>query len=925
MAASYDRTPAATAGGNAFLPVLLLLFVGSGSAALIYEIVWLQMLQLTIGSTGVSLGVLLGTFMGGMCLGSLLLPRFVSRDRHPLVVYAFLEVGIAVIGLLVWVGMPLLSELYSGMFVGGLGGIFLRGLMAAVCLLPPTLLMGATLPAIARWVESTPRGVSWLGFFYGGNIAGAVFGCLLAGFYLLRLYDMLVATLIAMAINIGVAAIALGLAFLLPYHPARAAEATSGKKGNAREPDALPTLDSAGAPNWPVYTAICLSGMAALGAEVVWTRLISLMMGGTVYTFSIILAVFLAALGIGSGVGSFMARGRSPRWALGTFQLLAVAAIAWTSFLLSYSMPYWPIEPAYSQSAWHMFQLDFFRAFWGVFPGAFLWGASFPLALAGISYRSDDPGRIVGRVYAANTLGAIAGALLFSTLIIPSFGTVAAQRCLIMISLVSSVVVLVPLALWKNPLQSAQENMSRVGGMLLQVSLGVVAALLLAAFLAPVPWGMVGYGRQMGSFNSKGGLIEGITRLEDIPEPSGNDDDRQYALYVGEGMNVSVVVSRDTYGNQSFHGAGKVQASNMIKDMRLQRLLGHISAMAVKDPKDVLVVACGAGVTAGSFVVHPEVRNITICDIEPLVPTTVTPMFGKENYNVVTGIKEQNPLTVKYGDVSPKQVHVVYDDGRHFVRTTKQKFDVITSDPIDPWVKGCAAMNTVEYYQMCKDHLNDGGVMTLWIPLYESDDPTIKSILGTFFQVFPNGILFSNDYTAEGYDAVLFGIKDEQNAGYHINLDEWVERLSRPDHAEIVHSLREVGFGRQADSFDEAPYDPEGVVVGMLSTYAGHAAALQEWSADAKINTDRNLRLQYLAGMAFNRQEADIILHEILKWYKFPDDAPENDPDKTLFVGDRQRLNRLRSRLIGANREAFIPRERKQLTENAAGGNPPGW
>ena len=178
-----------------FLPGLLLLFVGSGCAALVYEVVWFQLLQLVIGSSAVSMGVLLGTFMGGMCLGSLLLPRVAAaRDEHPLRLYAYLELGIGVIGLLVLFGMPLLNGAYASLGGTGIAGILLRGVTAGICLLPPTLLMGATLPAISRWVESTPEGVSWLGFFYGGNIAGGVLGSLLAGFYLLRVHDLAFAT-----------------------------------------------------------------------------------------------------------------------------------------------------------------------------------------------------------------------------------------------------------------------------------------------------------------------------------------------------------------------------------------------------------------------------------------------------------------------------------------------------------------------------------------------------------------------------------------------------------------------------------------------------------------------------------------------------------------------------------------------------------
>src|SRR5678809_306554 len=190
-----------------WLPALLLLFIGSGCAALIYEVVWFQLLQLSIGSSAVSLGVLLGIFMGGMCLGSLLLPRYIKPEQHPLRVYAYLELGIGLCGLIVLFAVPVVGDLYTKIAGTGQANLFLRAIVAAIMLLPPTLLMGATLPAIARWVEATPSGVAWLGFFYGGNIAGAVLGCLLAGFYLLRVFDMATATYVAVAFNLAVAAI----------------------------------------------------------------------------------------------------------------------------------------------------------------------------------------------------------------------------------------------------------------------------------------------------------------------------------------------------------------------------------------------------------------------------------------------------------------------------------------------------------------------------------------------------------------------------------------------------------------------------------------------------------------------------------------------------------------------------------------------
>ena len=865
----HDLTPpAGPAAPSRFLPVLLVLFVGSGCAALIYEVVWLQLLQLVIGSTAVSLGVLLGTFMGGMCVGSLLLPRLVSCRRHPLRVYALLELGIGAIGLVVLSGMPSVEQVYIRYAGHGPAGILMRGVAAGVCLLPPTLLMGATLPAIARWVETGPEGVSWLGFFYGGNIAGAVFGCLLAGFYLLRVHDMVTATYVAVALNVTVAASALALAAGPARHEVPADPATKGSTGRVT-----------GA--WPVHLAIALSGMSALGAEVVWTRLLSLVLGGTVYTFSLILAVFLIGLGIGSSLGAFLARrAAAARVALGVCQWLLTTAIAWTAVMISESLPYWPIVPGLSPSPWYTFQLDLVRCLWAVLPPACLWGASFPLALAAVASRGQDPGRLVGGVYAANTIGAITGALVFSLLLVPAIGTAGAERVLIGLAAAAALVALVPL------LRPAPGTVRLGGAAALATAMG--AAGWLAWSVTPVPWVIVAFGRQSANWLARS--APGIVQV--VPDGTGNPD--VFCTYVGEGTSVSVAVTLTKEGVRSFHGAGKAQASTMTADMRLQRMLGHIPALVHKKPKSMLVVACGAGVTAGTFVLHPDVERVVICDIEPLVPTVVTPMFGKENYHVVDGIALENPHTV-----NGKQVEVVYDDGRHFLRTTREKFDIITSDPIDPWVKGCAALNTVEYYRMCRDHLNPGGSVCLWIPLYESNLDTTKSMIATFFQVFPHGILWSNERDGSGYDAILFG----QVEPTVIDVDELQGRLDRPDHQLVKQSLREVGFGEvKAAKAGEVVVREE--AIDLLATYSGQAPLLKEWSRGAQINTDRNLRLQYLAGMWLNSDMGEQILSSILAHYRFPDQT---------FVGSREGVQALKQALNeeGRGKSTIDPPEAK--------------
>ena len=311
---------------------------GSGAAALIYEVVWQQLLQLVIGSSTVSLGVLLGIYMGGMCLGSLAAARLFSTRRHPLRVYAGLEAAIGVMGLVLLVAMPLVSRVYAA--VGGIGplGVFMRALIAGVCLLPPTFAMGATLPVVARWAGATPAGRAWLGLFYAGNLAGAVFGCLLAGFYLLRVYDMVVTTYVAAGLNATVALIAWAASRREDVRASTDAITPGGSLPIEARPSS--TQRAAGGSVVSI-SPLPLSGFCALAAEVLWTRMLALTFGATVYTFSIVLAVFLVGLGLGSPAGAVLGR-RLPRAeaGLGWCQIGTVACIAWSAYALATVLPF---------------------------------------------------------------------------------------------------------------------------------------------------------------------------------------------------------------------------------------------------------------------------------------------------------------------------------------------------------------------------------------------------------------------------------------------------------------------------------------------------------------------------------------------------------------------------------------------------------
>jgi spermidine synthase len=359
---------------------------------------------------------------------------------------------------------------------------------------------------------------------------------------------------------------------------------------------------------------------------------------------------------------------------------------------------------------------------------------------------------------------------------------------------------------------------------------GAVLATVLVTWSVPaVPWQLIAFGRRLAT-----------TTGTWVPQ------------YVGEGMNSSIAYTKYDNVTTYFHVAGKTEASAEPQDMRLQRLLGHLPALLHSKPRSVLVVGCGAGVTAGSFVVHPEVEHITICEIEPLIPPASAKYFAHENHNVM-----HDPRT-----------RIVYDDARHYILTSTEKFDIITSDPIHPWVKGIAPLYSTEYFELVKKHLNPGGFVTQWVPLYESNIETVQSEVATFFEAFPNGTVWGNLNTdGQGYDTVLVG----QVEPLKINVDAMQERLDRPEYKPVVASMREVGY-------DSA--------IELLSTYAVQASDLRGWLRNAQINRDRNLRLQYLAGMGLNQYLAPVIYEQMLQAGSFP---------SNIFTGSGETLRALQA------------------------------
>jgi spermidine synthase len=285
-------------------------------------------------------------------------------------------------------------------------------------------------------------------------------------------------------------------------------------------------------------------------------------------------------------------------------------------------------------------------------------------------------------------------------------------------------------------------------------------------------------------------------------------------------------------------------------------MLGHLATLLAAEPRNALVIGLGAGITAGAVSADPSVRRVVVAELEPLVPQVASAFFDEQNYYVTVD----------------EQVDIRIDDGRHFLATTAERFDAITSDPLDPWVKGAAALYTREFWQLCKDRLNDGGVVTAFVQLYETTEDAVRSELATFVDVFPNAALFANTVDGVGYDAVLVGRKSDEP----IDVARLLQRLESAEYERVAASLRAIGFDSGLD---------------LMSTLAADADSLAPWLEGAERNTDRNLRLQYLAGRGLNVFAADAIFAKLAEH--------GTSGVRELFSGTPAQLEELRQRMAG--------------------------
>jgi len=703
-------------------------FFLSGAAALIYEVTWARTLSLVFGGSHLAVTTVLTVFMGGLALGSALLGRRADRSSRPLRLYGFLEIGVAA-GAALFMGLIGLYPAVYPVLARAVGNdhvalTVLRALFGALAMIVPTTLMGGTLPVLAR-LTSAREGVlrRRVAALYAINTLGAVAGVLVAGFFLLATIGVRATVGLAAAINICVGAAALVLSSRTtgrsPAAPAAQAPRTTGESPTAAVEGVPP-----GAPSLPVERLVLwgigISGFCALGYEVLWTRALAMVVGTSAYNFAIILAAFLTGIALGSAIyagrrsPTAPGPGRSPLLAFGLIEAAMGAAALGVTVLMG-RLPEHAVqlqtlflgERAAEITARQWSSIVVALAYMIV--PALLSGAAFPMAASIVAARRRRIGGAVGDVAMFNTIGAIAGSAVSGFALIHLFGI---ERSLLL---------LVTLNVGLGAVLVAGATSRRAAIATGAAAAGVLALLATGAggnLLWNPRYFAIFMNNQREVFESGARIARGL-ELVDV-------------LYYHEGANETISVIRPRGGEQRFVVNARIEATTTPADVQCQYALGHVPMLLHPHPRRVFVLGTGSGMTLGATTVHPEVESVVLAEIEPAVlPATRT--FGEYNHRAL-----DNP-----------QVSVCFNDGRNYLATTSERFDVITADPIHPWSGGASYLYTDEYFRLAASRLNDGGIIAQWLPLYELTPRDVATVVKTFAGNFKYVMVWLTYFDAE--------------------------------------------------------------------------------------------------------------------------------------------------------------------------------
>ena len=797
----------------------MICFLLSGAAGLIYQVAWGKALGLIFGHTVYAISTVLAVFMAGLAAGSACIGRWCENYARPVVLYARLEFLVAVTGALSLAGLSGVRALYLATYptVGGFQPLLLglRFLGAAVVLFLPTFLMGGTFPVLVRGIAQHSGELGQrVSLLYWVNTLGAVGGTLLAGFVLLPAYGLRLTIVSGVVLNILAALIALRIANNMPKPAAITVPQTTTTSAITERAQGSSSF---------LLLLFAVVGGTAFAYEITWTRVLEITIGSSTYAFTLMLATFLAGTVIGSALFQRFV-GRSRNISFSTFSrtqtCTAVASISslilfpWIASIIP------PLLRATHQSFGGLLLAQFAVSSLTILPLAVVFGFNFPVVIVLLGgTRGDSTGEsaMVGKAYATNTLGAIVGAVAAGFWLASWLGNFRLMAFTAGVNLL----VAVALELWFSP-----RNVLR-----LAVNAGCLAAVLFV--------GLSSYFNNQSLLSLSavlyGNSYQGHLTLGEIAAT--ND-----LVFATDGVNASISVLRsDNYVALRING--KTDAST--GDARTQLLLGHLGGALHSAPRRVLIIGFGSGMTVSAVSRYAAVEKIDCVEIEPAV-VRAAPFLERLNRGVL----------------NDPRLHVVFDDARNFLLTSREKYDLIISEPSNPWIAGIAALFTDEFYAAVRQRLAPGGMFVQWVQSYSLASGDLRMVIGTLSPHFPDVTL----WRGEGPDLLLLGRTNNGKIQFGRLRLLWKEIDIRDDFEALgVHA-------------------PE----GLVAYYLLDDAAVRRLAAGSTLNTDDRTLLEYHAPqtlLASGLSEANQTLIAQFRIGPLPPDLEPSETQSALEAG----------------------------------------
>ncbi len=813
---------------------IFLFFFVSGATGLIYEVVWTRLLTLVMGNTHYSITTVLTAFMGGLALGSYAGGKMIDRRFNPLTAYAFLEAGIGLYCLLIPslidVAFPIFKWIYLNLGDSYTQASLARFLVCVAILIVPATFMGATLPVLSKFVSKDEAHIGKdVGTLYSINTLGAVFGAWASAFIFMRLWGVQSTIWMAALLNLVISAVI----FLVFRPPLK-------EKGHD-EPQrySLPPLDKR---EKLILLSFGLSGMVALVYQVAWNRILSLLLGSSVYAFSLILSVFILGLALGTAsfsrllhrFSSIMRIYGITQVIIGLFSLSIIPLFGYVPFANRWIYENWGLQFESVQLA------NFAIIFALIFVPTFFMGAQFPLVIKLMARKLETLGRHVGRAYACNTIGAIVGSFVAGFILIPGLGLQTTLISAVFLNVLLGIAILAFGARFS-----------------LNVKIYVLPAILMFSILAAQsigPWDK--------SVISSGSFMP--YRIADLKEA---ELKKNKILFFKEGMHTTVTTELSVSGNIFLRVNGKTDAS-LALDMRTQLLSGYLPMLFHPDPKSALVIGQGSGITLGAVTQFP-VKEIKLVEISP---------------SVIEGSRFFDPFN--HHALDDKRVTQRLEDGRNHIALSDATYDVIVSEPSNPWISGVGALFTVNFFELLKKRLNPGGVACIWVHTNMSPE-SFKSIVRSFSLEFPFVSMWES---IAGDDYLLIGSEKE----YGLSYEKAQQYLSNKV---VGRDLRRIGINNVPD---------------LLSLMIMSREKLQEFSALAPLHTDDNSLLEFNAPEYVYKDERAVLVRQLTPFIKLEPEFvkfSQTDPDVQKNVVEKlEKLQRSESQIEDIKKKAGLER-----------------